>query len=67
MQITVGDLQEYLSSYDMNAVVKFAIEEKFGTSKILDFSFISESTKEVHGSEIVIHPYFPPAYEEYDD
>ncbi len=58
MQITVGDLRAYLESYDQDAVVKFAIESKFGISTVKDYGFISTSTEEVHGKEIIIHPHF---------
>ena len=58
MQVTVGSLKEYLDSYDDEAVVKFAIETSNGTSRVLDYGFISVSTEEVYGKEIVVHPYF---------
>jgi hypothetical protein len=57
MQITVADLKEYLDSYDDEAVVKFATESICGYTKVSDYGFISESTEEVYGKEIVIHPY----------
>lgn len=68
MQITVADLKEYLDSYDDEAVVKFSINDNWNNCTIaLDYGFISESTEEVHGKEIVIHPYFPSRSEETDD
>lgn len=68
MQITVADLKEYLESYDDEAVVKFSVNDNWNNYTIaLDYGFISESTEEVYGKEIIIHPYFPPNSEETDD
>lgn len=58
MQITVGDLRDYLASYDEEAVVKFATSSKYGNTTIADYSHIVRSTESVYGKEIVIHPYF---------
>lgn len=58
MEITVGDLKQYLDSYDDEAVVKFAVETRNGTSVVHNYGFISVSTESVYGKEIVIHPYF---------
>ena len=57
MEITVGSLKQYLDSYDDDAVVKFAVESKQGSTRVADYGFISTSTEEVYGKEIVIHPY----------
>lgn len=58
MQITVSDLKEYLNGYDDEAIVKFAVSSKNGISIVHNYGFISVSTEEVHGKEIVIHSYY---------
>lgn len=64
MKIKVGDLIEYLKEYPQDAAIKFAVKEQYGQSTVLDFGFISTSTEEVYGKEVVIHPYFEGESEE---
>lgn len=58
MQISVADLKAYLDEYDDEAIVKFKVADHLpGISLVKDYGFISVSTEEVHGKEIIIHPY----------
>jgi hypothetical protein len=62
MKITVSDLISYLSDYDDEAEVKFAMGSFNNTTIVGDYGFISESNSEVYGKEIVIHPYVGDRY-----
>lgn len=53
----VGELVEYLASYDSDVVVKMKVADHLpGISIVKEIGFISVSTEEVYGKEIVIHP-----------
>lgn len=52
----VNELIDMLRLADHEATVKIAVASKNGISTVLDFGFLSTSTPEVHGLEIILHP-----------
>lgn len=54
--LTVGQLRDILSSHDDDTIVKIAVGSFNGLTQVSDFGYLTTSTEEVYGKEIVIHP-----------